>query len=175
MIYKGDIPSIHCKMSIRRPKSMRKVEGLLIFIFQRSHHVPKALRPRCNFSYYVKVKVTLRPLFNWPVILMSNSIWWPRQDFWPAGVLVIYLWIGPHRKHSNNFFCCFTRLLCRGYVYRVVTKQWISSSIMSRYIYNMCTYVRTYIHTYIHIYMHPYIHTSVHTYIHTYILWRVAR
>jgi hypothetical protein len=33
MIDKGDIPSIHCKMSLRPPKSMRKLGGLsLIFL-----------------------------------------------------------------------------------------------------------------------------------------------
>jgi hypothetical protein len=40
MIDKGDIPSIQCKISLRGPKSVRKVNGLsLIFIgfmFQRS-------------------------------------------------------------------------------------------------------------------------------------------
>jgi hypothetical protein len=33
MIDEGDIPSIQCKMSLKGPKSMRKVDGLgLIFI-----------------------------------------------------------------------------------------------------------------------------------------------
>jgi hypothetical protein len=33
MVDKGDIPSIQCKMSLRRPKSLRKVDGLsLIFL-----------------------------------------------------------------------------------------------------------------------------------------------
>jgi hypothetical protein len=38
MIDEGDIPSIHCKMSLRGPKSMRKVDDLsLIFI---DYYVP---------------------------------------------------------------------------------------------------------------------------------------
>jgi hypothetical protein len=32
VIYKGDIPSIQCKMSLRRPESMRKVDGLSLII-----------------------------------------------------------------------------------------------------------------------------------------------
>jgi hypothetical protein len=43
MTDKGDIPSIQCKMSLKGPKSMRKVDGLsLIFI---DFYVP-ALTPR---------------------------------------------------------------------------------------------------------------------------------
>jgi hypothetical protein len=45
MIHEGDIPSIQCKMNLRGPKSMRKVDGLsLIFI---DFYVP-ALIPRLN-------------------------------------------------------------------------------------------------------------------------------
>jgi hypothetical protein len=44
-IHEGDIPSIQCKMNLRGPKSMRKVDGLsLIFI---DFYVP-ALTPRLN-------------------------------------------------------------------------------------------------------------------------------
>jgi hypothetical protein len=47
MISEGDIPSIQCKMSFKRPKYMRKVDGLsLIFI---DFYVP-ALTPRLNSS-----------------------------------------------------------------------------------------------------------------------------
>jgi hypothetical protein len=53
MIDEGDIPSIQYKMSLRGPKSMRKVDSMsLIFIdlmFQRSHNVSITLRPRCSF------------------------------------------------------------------------------------------------------------------------------
>jgi hypothetical protein len=43
MIDKGDVPSIHCKMSLRGPKYMRKVDDLgLIFI---EFYVP-VLMPR---------------------------------------------------------------------------------------------------------------------------------
>jgi hypothetical protein len=45
MIDEGDIPSIHCKMSLRGPNCMRKVDGLsLIFI---GFYVP-VLTPRLN-------------------------------------------------------------------------------------------------------------------------------
>jgi hypothetical protein len=45
MIDEGDIPSIRCKMNIKRPKSMTKVDGLsLLFI---DFYVP-ALIPRLN-------------------------------------------------------------------------------------------------------------------------------
>jgi hypothetical protein len=45
MIDKGDIPSIQCKMSLRRPESMRKVDGVsLIFI----DFYVAALTPRLN-------------------------------------------------------------------------------------------------------------------------------
>jgi hypothetical protein len=45
MINEGDIPSIQCKMRLRGPKSMRKVDGLnLIFI---DFYIP-ALTPRLN-------------------------------------------------------------------------------------------------------------------------------
>jgi hypothetical protein len=45
MTDKGEIPSIHCKMSLGGPKSMRKVDGLsLIFI---DYYVPE-LTPRLN-------------------------------------------------------------------------------------------------------------------------------
>jgi hypothetical protein len=47
MIDKRDIPSIQCKMSLRGPKSVRKVDGLsLIFI---DFYVP-ALIPRLSRS-----------------------------------------------------------------------------------------------------------------------------
>jgi hypothetical protein len=53
MIDKGDILSIQCKMSLRRPKYMRKVDFLSFilvdFMFQHSHHVSIALRLRCSF------------------------------------------------------------------------------------------------------------------------------
>jgi hypothetical protein len=53
MIDKVDISSDQCQMSPRGPKSMRKANGLslivIAFIFQRSHHVSVALRPRCSF------------------------------------------------------------------------------------------------------------------------------
>jgi hypothetical protein len=43
MIGEGNIPSIHCKMSLRGPKCMRKVDGLSLilidFYVQCSHHV----------------------------------------------------------------------------------------------------------------------------------------
>jgi hypothetical protein len=46
MIHKGDIPSIQCKMSLMRPKSMRKVDGLsLIFI---DFYVPALTRLNSN-------------------------------------------------------------------------------------------------------------------------------
>jgi hypothetical protein len=32
MIDKGDIPAIHCKMSVSGPKSMRKADGLSLYI-----------------------------------------------------------------------------------------------------------------------------------------------
>jgi hypothetical protein len=45
VIYKGDIPSIQCKMRLGKPKSMRKVDCLsLIFI---DFYVP-VLTPRLN-------------------------------------------------------------------------------------------------------------------------------
>jgi hypothetical protein len=45
MIYKGDIPSIQCKMRLRGPRSISKVDGLsLIFI---DFYVP-AITPRLN-------------------------------------------------------------------------------------------------------------------------------
>jgi hypothetical protein len=55
MIDEGDIPSIHCKMVLRGPKSMRKVYGLsLIFIdfhVQRSLHFSVALIPSLTHSW----------------------------------------------------------------------------------------------------------------------------
>jgi hypothetical protein len=45
MIEEGDIPSIQCKISLRRPKSMRKVNFVtLVFIF----FYISALTPRLN-------------------------------------------------------------------------------------------------------------------------------
>jgi hypothetical protein len=44
MIDEGDIPSICCKMSLRGPKSMRKLGGLSVFI---DFYVP-ALTPHLN-------------------------------------------------------------------------------------------------------------------------------
>jgi hypothetical protein len=52
MIDDGDIPSIQCKLRLRGPKSMRKVNGLslvLTFPFRSSYHDSLAVRPRCNF------------------------------------------------------------------------------------------------------------------------------
>jgi hypothetical protein len=47
MIDKGVIPSIQCKMSLRRPKSMRKIDGpSLIFI----DFYVSALTPRLNIT-----------------------------------------------------------------------------------------------------------------------------
>jgi hypothetical protein len=45
VIDEGDIPSIQCKMSLRGPKSIRKVDGLRLILID-SHHVSVALRPR---------------------------------------------------------------------------------------------------------------------------------
>jgi hypothetical protein len=53
MTEEGDIPSIQYKMILRRPKSIRKVDGLSLFsidfMFQRLHHVSIAVEPRCSF------------------------------------------------------------------------------------------------------------------------------
>jgi hypothetical protein len=45
MIDKGDIPSIQCKMSLRRPKSMRKVDYLSLILI---HFYVPALTRRFN-------------------------------------------------------------------------------------------------------------------------------
>jgi hypothetical protein len=60
MIDKGDIPSIQCKMSLRKPKSMRKVDGLSLILI--NFYVP-ALTPRLNStetSLQLSKNITLR-------------------------------------------------------------------------------------------------------------------
>jgi hypothetical protein len=53
MIHEEDVPSVQCKMRLRGPKSMRKVDNLrLTFIdFYAPALIPLsiALRPRCSF------------------------------------------------------------------------------------------------------------------------------
>jgi hypothetical protein len=53
MTAEGDIPSIQCKTNLRELTSIRKVDGLTLifndFMFQRSHRVSVAPRPRRSF------------------------------------------------------------------------------------------------------------------------------
>jgi hypothetical protein len=44
-----DIPSIQCMMSLRGPKSIRKVDGPSLIFIYFLFHVSVAMRPHCSF------------------------------------------------------------------------------------------------------------------------------
>jgi hypothetical protein len=73
MIDKGNIPSIQCKMSPRGPKSMKKVDGLSLFI---DFDVP-VLTPRLNSTVIQIIDIVsqgvmlYQRLFQYPRIQQS--------------------------------------------------------------------------------------------------------
>jgi hypothetical protein len=73
MIDKGDISSIQCKMSLRRPKSMRKLEGLILMF--NDFYVP-ALTPclkSTETSLQLSQNITLFTVYRIYVVVIRKE------------------------------------------------------------------------------------------------------